>query len=108
MNTAGLTEIAVEKVERNGQVAVLVSPGYGAGWSTWADHAEAAVYAPDVVAWIEAGKLGDTDAFEKYGYTGGLSDVEIQWLPKGTQFIIDECDGSESLTIIEPTLGYIA
>ena len=25
----------IEKVVRDGKVAVLVSPGYGAGWSTW-------------------------------------------------------------------------
>ena len=24
-----------EKVIRDGKVAVLISPGYGAGWSTW-------------------------------------------------------------------------
>lgn len=27
----------MDKIERDGKVAVLYSPGYGAGWSTWAD-----------------------------------------------------------------------
>ena len=28
-------KLHIEKVVRDGKVAVLVSPGYGAGWSTW-------------------------------------------------------------------------
>lgn len=101
----------MDKVERDGRVAVLVSPGYGAGWSTWADDPEAAVFAPDVVAWVERGKPddGSVDAFaEKYGYTGGLPSVEIEWVAKGERFTIDEYDGSEGLTIIEPQYGYTA
>lgn len=104
--------VRMEKVERDGKVAVLVSPGFGAGWSTWADAQEAAVYAPDVVAWIEAGKPADpvlmAEWDTKYGYLGGLRDVEIQWVPKGSRFIIDEYDGNESLTILGPDYGYIA
>lgn len=98
----------VNKVERDGEVAVIVSPGFGAGWSTWADESEAAVFAPDVVAWIEGGKVGDTDFAEKYGYTGGLRDCEIEWVPKGCRFEIDEYDGSESLRILTPADGYLA
>ena len=26
-----------DKVIRDGKVAVIISPGFGAGWSTWAD-----------------------------------------------------------------------
>ena len=101
---------SVSPVIRDGKVAVLVSPGFGAGWSTWADYPEAALYAPDVVEWIEAGKPDDgtDEAFEKYGYTGGLRDIEIEWLPLGTRFKIDEYDGSESLTILSPDYGYVA
>lgn len=102
---------AVEKVERDGKVAVLVSPGFGAGWSTWADHGEAALFAPDVVAWVEAGKPPDQDVeqlFAKYGYLGGLRDVEIEWVPKGSRFRIDEYDGSETLIVIGPDFGHVA
>lgn len=97
------------RVERDGKVAVIVSPGFGAGWSTWAsDLGAAAVFAPDVVEWIEGGKVGDTDFAEKYGYTGGLSDAEIEWVPKGCRFEINEYDGAESLHILSPTDGYMA
>lgn len=98
----------VEKVVRDGKVAVIVSPGFGAGWSTWADDAEAAVFAPDVVAWIESGKRGSTIAFERYGYTGGLDDAEIEWLPVGTRFIVDEYDGAEALAVLGPEFGFTA
>jgi hypothetical protein len=109
-------EQMVDKVERDGLVAVIISPGYGAGWSTWADDSEKALFSPEIVEWIEAGKPGldpddcwkELDIFQEYGYTGGLRDVVIVWLPKGTQFLVDEYDGNETLRIISPTIGYIA
>lgn len=103
------------KVVRDGKVAVIVSPGYGAGWSTWADegpNAKSAVFAPDVVAWIEDGKPEDDeryDAFEaRYGYGGGLHQAEVEWLPVGTRFFIEEYHGHESLVVIDPDYGYVA
>ena len=39
--------------------------------------------------------------FENLGiehvYCGGASNLEIEWIPEGTQFRIDEYDGSETL-----------
>jgi hypothetical protein len=32
-------------------------------------------------------------------YYGGASDLEVRWIPQGTQFIIDEYDGNEILTL---------
>jgi hypothetical protein len=103
--------IDVSKVVREGKVAVIVSPGFGAGWSTWADQPEVAVFAPDVVEWIEAGRPATTDideAFGHYGYLGGLRQAKVEWVPVGTRFIIDEYDGSESLTILSPDFGHVA
>lgn len=104
------TDTRTDRVERDGKVAVIVSPGFGAGWSTWADDLPNSVFAPDVVAWIEAGKpdVELDDTFGEYGYTGGLGDAEIEWVPKGSRFIIDEYDGSETLHILGPDYGYIA
>lgn len=103
-------ETTTDRVERDGMVAVIVSPGFGAGWSTWADDESVAVFAPDVVAWIEAGKpeIDVGEKFGKYGYLGGLGDAEIEWIPKGSRFIIDEYDGSESLRILGPDYGHLA
>lgn len=92
----------MERVIRNGMVAVLVSPGFGAGWSTWGGG-EWALFSPDVVAWVEAGKPGDIDNIIAANpdapafYTGGAKGLEIEWVPVGTQFRIVEYDGSESL-----------
>ena len=96
------------KVVRDGKVAVLVSPGYGAGWSTWADNDDEAVFAPDVVGGVEAGKPGHPDQFKRYGYTGGLRDVQIAWVPLGTRFIIEEYDGAGRLVILDPNYGHVA
>ena len=46
----------MKKYEKDGMVAVLVSPGYGAGWSTWNDekHRETLTMDYDIVeAFIE-------------------------------------------------------
>lgn len=102
-------EDGMDKVERDGKVAVLVSPGYGAGWSTWAPDGERKqwmLFAPVWVEWVEAGKPGGEKrakaiARERWGddapYVGGEDDLEIQWLPKGTMFQVTEYDGSECL-----------
>lgn len=104
------TEIQVEKVIRDGKVAVLYSPGYGAGWSSWCRGdvpEEFAIFDKSLVEAVErgddAGKVGLmlTEKFGSAPYMGGWSDVEIEWLPVGTQFRIDEYDGSESVVTVE-------
>ena len=96
----------MNKVERNGEVAVLVSKGYGAGWSTWNSDGEWFLYSPEVVAWVEAGKPGGEKALKAIAtkeypdnppYCGGGMDLVIEWVPKGIAFKIDEYDGNESL-----------
>ncbi len=94
-----------EKVVRDGKVAIVYSPGFGAGWSTWASM-DGMEFEPKVVEWVENGK--NRDEYEKletylqdkynYVYTGGLSDCVIEWVTQGTPYRIDEYDGSESLT----------
>lgn len=97
------------KVVRDGKVAVIVSRDFGAGWSTWATKlGSASVFAPDVVEWIEGGKQGGTEFATKYGYTEGLIDAEIEWVPVGQRFFISEYDGAESVVLIDPDFGFIA
>lgn len=105
----------VPKVIRDGMVAVLYSPGFGAGWSSWASEFEqTALYHPDIVAWVEGGKEGDIDELMKrltgdgYFYTGGAYDLVIEWLPVGTAFKIHEYDGSESVELKEADVWTIA
>ena len=97
----------MDKVVRDGLVAVLVSPGYGAGWYSWCrsdGSAEAVLFDPDVVAWVENGKVGPVPDMEanhglKYFYDGGASDLIIEWVPLGTKFRIREYDGYETLVL---------
>ena len=90
----------VNRVIRDGKVAVIVSPGYGAGWSTWGHPNDA--FDPVVVEWIEAGKPDPTPYAGVGGpYNGGLYQAHIEWLPEGTQFRIDEYDGSETLVLAD-------
>ena len=100
----------IEKLIRDGKVAVLYSPGYGAGWSTWCHEDETTrlsmLFDPQI-ADIRA--RGDADWQEKAqaivlvkypeAYIGGLADLEVRWLPVGTQFRVLEYDGHESIEI---------
>ena len=46
----------MEKIEKNGKVAVLYSSGYGAGWSTWNEgHREALCMDARIVGPVLAG-----------------------------------------------------
>lgn len=110
----------MEKVIRDGLVAVCYSPGFGAGWSTWADDGqrETMLFHPKIVKWVEDKNEGRipyealTSILEElFGadntpYDGGARDLEIEWLPAGTSFQIDEYDGHE--TIIRVPLRYVA
>lgn len=100
----------MEKVIRDGKVAVLYSPGYGAGWTTWEYDSklhETMLFHPLIVEKVESGKERDIDGdwlAENFGedfrnvYCGGACQLEIKWLPEGTAFMIDEYDGFETVT----------
>lgn len=97
----------VRKLVRKGKVAVIVSPGYGAGWSTWATDRNVAFDREIALAILGESKVPLDELAElKYGvdsdnysYTGGLSQAKVEWLPKGTRFRIDEYDGFETLVV---------
>ena len=109
----------MEKVIRDGKVAVLYSPGYGAGWSTWCyndDLVETLLFHPLIVEKVESGHENEITAewlVQQFGeefedvYCGGAGQLEIEWLPKGAAFRIDEYDGFETV-ITNEHLYYIA
>ena len=97
----------MNKVVRDGLVAVLYSPGHGAGWYTWNiscdfDSLEL-IFDPGLVSLVEQGDQEKILAYATLkwpdAYLGGLEDLRIQWLPEGTEFRIEENDGSETLII---------
>jgi hypothetical protein len=90
----------MDRVIRDGRVAVLYSPGWGSGWYTGHDIEEL-IFDPSIVAWIEAEEYDKIKNYMilKYPnvYLGTLEDLRITWIPEGTEFQIDEYDGSESI-----------
>ena len=90
----------------NGDVGVLVSGGYGAGWSTWNNDSssrsgEQILFEPTVIQMMldNADPLDVEEYCEsKYeGYFGGVDGLHIEWLKPGTEFYIEEFDGAEGL-----------
>lgn len=94
----------MDRVVRDGLVAVLVSPGYGAGWYSW-HEVEALLFDPAVVQLVES--HADSSEIESYciqeygggPYYGGARDLVVQWVPVGARFRIHEYDGDESLVL---------
>lgn len=103
-----------ERYEKDGKVAVLYSPGYGAGWSSWAhEHEDALLFHPEIVqAVLDGDRKKAKDIAESLCgdsfYGGGAEDLEIEWLPKGTQFEVDEYDGFESIRILQNFEWHVA
>ena len=106
----------MEKVIRDGKVAVLYSPSYGSGWSTSNDtdliNTDALLFDPEIVPLVEKHKNGEIShsnmcgkimdyCDNKYGenvvYYGGVTDLTIAWIPIGKEFRITEYDGYESI-----------
>lgn len=97
----------MEKVIRDGQVAVLYSPEYGSGWYTTNDENEILLFHPKLVEVVESGDRGIIDenwVLENLGvedvYCGGAQYLKIAWIEKGTAFIVDEYDGYESIRLL--------
>jgi len=92
----------MNKLIRDGRVAVLVSPGYGAGWYSWHGNEEL-LYDPSIAEWVEQDDLDKIKTYLELKYPNdtalGLSDLEVVWVPVGARFRIDEYDGAENLVL---------
>ena len=95
----------MKKVLRDGAVAVLYSPGFGAGWSTWNED-QNIMFDSRIVEKVEQGKQAEitTEFMESIGYTecfcGGVDALEVKWVSEGDQFEIREYDGFESVHVV--------
>lgn len=95
----------MSKVIKNGKVAVLYSPGWGAGWSTWnTNYSEELIFHEKIVEMVEMGIQHEIDEdWIKLNigidncYTGGAEDLRIEWIPLGTKFTIYDYDGWETI-----------
>jgi hypothetical protein len=95
----------VNKLSENGKVAVLYSPGFGAGWSTWNQELPEILFDPAIVKFVEKDQWAELKTYValKYPniYSGGLDDLKVAWIPEGTLFKVNEYDGSESIELKE-------
>lgn len=102
----------MKKLIRDGQVAVLYSPGFGAGWSTWNQELPELMFDPVIVEFVEKEQWDELAVYAalKYPgiYDGGMRDLEIAWIDVGTEFRIHEYDGSESIEVKEELAWLVA
>lgn len=98
----------------NGEVGVLYSPGYGAGWSTWANGDEEFFLFDKTL--VELALVGaPISAVESYlkstgkdKYLGGWGDIQVEFVKPGTAFLIKEYDGYESIEYYNEVIPHIA
>ena len=95
----------MDKVIVDGKVAVLISQGYGAGWSTGVKGGDVLLFDPVIVG-ILLNWNYNIEEIEKYMdekypdfYYGVLDDLTIKWVPQGARFHVEEYDGSETLVL---------
>jgi hypothetical protein len=92
----------MNKTIKDGRVAVLYSPGYGAGWSTWNPDYPEMVFDPGLVDLVLEGDKEKILAYVTLRWPGtvvrsGIDDLEVEWVPEGVEFVIEEYDGSETI-----------
>ena len=97
----------MEKLIRDGKVAVIYSPGFGAGWYTWnhVEYGHELVFDPTLAAYIDEGKMDEAKTYVTMrfpeAYAGGVEDLQVTWVPVGTAFRVTEYDGNESVEFKE-------
>lgn len=104
----------VKKLIKRKKVGVLISPGWGSGWSTWnSAHAEEMLFSPEIIELVKQKATTEEickKAKELWGddvWTFGADDLVVKWIPVGTKFAVDEYDGHESIQT-EHDLPFIA
>ena len=107
----------MEKMIRDGKVAVLISGGFGAGWSTWAgenlegmamDARLVQACMDNVSEEVLLETLEEVFGEDFDPYLGGWKDVCVDWVPQGARFVIREYDGSESILLISDKTTMLA
>jgi len=93
----------LNKVVRDGRVAVVYSPEYGGGWSTWNPRHPEILFDPAIVDFVEKQQWKELEVYVtlKYPdiYTGGMERMTIEWIPEGALFRVNEHDGAESIEL---------
>lgn len=95
------------------ELGVLISPGWGAGWSTWYDDNYTIALDKRIIEyWLHNNPSEEQmkDFLNSIGYMnvymGGYKQLELVFVPKGQMFCIHEYDGNESIETPE-SMGMI-
>ena len=94
---------------------VLISPGYGCGWSTW--NSPEMAFDERIIRAFECGiskddmrdlcvECGYVNIYGDPPYMGGFDDLKIKEVPSGTWFKIAEHDGSEYIITFDEADWY--
>lgn len=103
-------------VNEAGDVGVLVSHGYGAGWFSWNEDNPRLLFDKALVRAVLDGDLTKAAQLAEqmklpgsdYVCVLGAKGLQVHWLVPGTQFRIDEYDGAESIETREGTDWQVA
>ena len=98
------TNKTIEKVIRDGKVAILYSPWYWAWWYTWNYEHKELIFHPKLVQMVENNKQNEIDdewlkenLWLEWIYCWWVSDLQIEWIEEWARFRIDDYDWSESV-----------
>ena len=95
----------MNKLELDGMIAVLISPGFGAGWSTWNDdkYKEILCMDSDIVKAVIEEDNDKAIAIAKQKcpsiFGEGGKNLVVKWVKKGEAFEIHEYEGRETLFV---------
>jgi hypothetical protein len=95
----------MEKVVRDGKVAIIYSPSYGAGWYTWNKTYPDMLFDPTVVHYILEEKFDEIKVYatlkwpDAYIGISTVGDLRVKWVDQGVLFKINEYDGNESIEL---------
>lgn len=98
------------RVIRDGQVAVLYAPGYGAGWSTWNDDTDDGMeyfllFDPTLVKMVLQNEHDRVPSYVESvypdAYTSAARQLCVKWVPQGCSFRVTEYDGFECVQLEE-------
>ena len=93
----------MNKLIRKGCVAVIYSPEYGAGWSTWNRKYPEILFDPAIVEFVEKDQDEELEVYVTLRYpdifAGGIVGLKIEWIPEGSFFRVNEHDGAESIEL---------
>ncbi len=95
----------MNKLIVDGKVAVLYSPDFGSGWYSWNQNYPEILFDPAMVKLVEKKQYDELATYVELKYpgifTGGLNQLQVEWIEEGKKFRVVEYDGDESIQVEE-------